>query len=300
MKRFALVTLFLALAVAQTFAAAEGSFQRTLQVNGPVDLDVNTRSGNITVHAGSSSTVIINARIRAGNLWFGNNEGAVHEIEQHPPITQSGNSIHIDNIPDRDQNVSISYDITTPAETKLHAHTGSGTVTAGSLRAPLEAKTGSGNINLDDIDGDVTAHTGSGSIEAQKINGAVQAHTGSGNVRFRVGGQGNVQVSTGSGTIEIEGVNGAVEAKTGSGNINVDGTQKGDWRFSTGSGSIHLRVPASAAFELDAHTGSGHVYVQHPVTMQGNLSDKKTVMGKVNGGGPLLHARSGSGNITID
>jgi DUF4097 and DUF4098 domain-containing protein YvlB len=254
------------------------------------------------VHTGSAGNVIISAHIRAGNSWFdGGDESAVHEIEQHPPVSQSGNNIRIDNIPEH-SNISVSYEITTPPETKLHARTGSGNVTAGSLRAPLEARTGSGNVRIDEIDGDVNASTGSGNIEAGRVAGAVQAHTGSGSINLRLGGQGNVQASTGSGTITLDGVNGAVDAKTGSGNINVDGTQKGDWRFSTGSGGVHLHVPGNAAFDLDAHTSSGRVYVQHPVTMQGNIGGEngKTVAGKVNGGGPLLHVRSGSGNITID
>jgi DUF4097 and DUF4098 domain-containing protein YvlB len=301
MKHFLLLFAFVALTVAQVFAAAEGSFQRTFQVSGPVDLDVSTRSGNITVHTGSAGTVIINAQIRAGNMWFGSDESAIHEIEQHPPVSQSGNNIRIDNVPEG-THVSISYDITTPPETKLHARTGSGGVTASSLRAPLDAKTGSGNIRLDGIDGDVNLSTGSGGIEAENITGGVQARTGSGNIRVRLGGAGNIQASTGSGGITLEGVNGSIEASTGSGNITADGTQKGDWRLSTGSGGVHLHVPGNSAFDLDAHTSSGRVYVQHPVTMEGNIgSDNgKTVAGKVNGGGPLLRVRSGSGNITID
>jgi DUF4097 and DUF4098 domain-containing protein YvlB len=303
MKRFLL--LLIVAAVLSTPLFADGSFQRTFQVSGPVDLAVSTRSGNITVHTGSASTVSISARIRAGNSWFsGNSDSEIRDIEQHPPVSQSGNNIRIDNIPDN-MNISISYDITTPPQTSLHAHSGSGTVAASSLRAPLDAKTGSGNIRLDDIDGNVNVSTGSGSIDAEKVNGAVQAHTGSGNVRMNLGGKGDVQASTGSGTISLDGVNGAVEAKTGSGNIEIAGTQKGDWRFSTGSGSVRLKLPSDSAFDLDAHTGSGRVYVQHPVTMtmQGDVSEAsrgKTVMGKVNGGGPLLHVRTGSGNITIE
>lgn len=303
MKRFLLPLLFAALLSTPLFA--DGSFQRTFQVSGPVDLDVSTRSGNITVHTGSASTVIISATIRPSNSWLGlsgNSESEIRDIEQHPPVSRSGNNIRIENIPEH-MNISISYDITTPPQTSLHAHSGSGTLAASSLRAPLDAKTGSGNIRLDDIDGNVNVSTGSGSIEADKVNGAVQARTGSGSVHMNLGGKGDVQASTGSGTISLDGVNGAVEAKTGSGNIEIAGTQKGDWRFSTGSGSVRLRVPSDSAFDVDAHTGSGRVYVQRPVTMQGDVSEAsrgKTVMGKVNGGGPLLHVRTGSGNITIE
>jgi len=88
MKRFLLLFSLILITATQVFAAAEGSFQRTLQVNGPVDLEVNTRSGNITVRSGSSSAVIINARIKAGNSWFGADETSIRDIEQHPPISQ--------------------------------------------------------------------------------------------------------------------------------------------------------------------------------------------------------------------
>ena len=100
-----------------------------------MDLDVSTRSGYITVHTGSSSSVIINARIRTNNSWFGGggSESDVRQIEQNPPVSQSGNNIRVDNIPESDRGISISYDITTPAQTKLHARSGSGTLTAGSL-----------------------------------------------------------------------------------------------------------------------------------------------------------------------
>ena len=51
-------------------AAAEGSFQRALQVTGPVHLDLTTGSGNVEVHTGSSNQVRVTGHIRASE-WFG-------------------------------------------------------------------------------------------------------------------------------------------------------------------------------------------------------------------------------------
>jgi hypothetical protein len=51
-------------------AAAEGSFQRTLQVTGPVNMDLTTGSGNVEVRTGSSSQVQVTGHIRASE-WFG-------------------------------------------------------------------------------------------------------------------------------------------------------------------------------------------------------------------------------------
>ncbi|PYX98629.1 MAG: hypothetical protein DMG64_21210, partial [Acidobacteria bacterium] len=52
------------------YAEAEGHFERTLKVSGHVDLDVQSGSGNITVHPGDSSSVVVQGHIKAGSSWF--------------------------------------------------------------------------------------------------------------------------------------------------------------------------------------------------------------------------------------
>src|SRR5579863_729211 len=91
----ALVVLFTSTIV---FASTpQGSFERTLSVTGPVDLEVLTRSGDVTVRTGASSAVLIRGKIFVGNHWLmGGRQSDVNEIEQHPPIRQEGNSVHID------------------------------------------------------------------------------------------------------------------------------------------------------------------------------------------------------------
>ena len=87
------------LATASGIAAAsvQGSFERTYSVSGAVDLQVLTRSGDITVHSGPAGTVTVRGKIHVGERWFsGGRETDVSEIEKNPPIQQSGNSIHID------------------------------------------------------------------------------------------------------------------------------------------------------------------------------------------------------------
>src|SRR5579863_9627170 len=75
----------------------QGTFDRTLQVTGPVDLEVLTHSGDVRVRAGSSGTVQIHGKIFVGDHWLmGGREGDVRAIAQNPPIRQEGNAIHID------------------------------------------------------------------------------------------------------------------------------------------------------------------------------------------------------------
>src|SRR5213080_1379415 len=114
--------LFLAIllcAISQSAMAfdAQGSFAKTLTVSGTPDIEITTGSGNIKVHSGNTTTVIVSARISASDSWFGGGLSAqekVKKIEANPPVMQSGSFIRIGKIEDRDlrNNVSISYDVT--------------------------------------------------------------------------------------------------------------------------------------------------------------------------------------------
>ena len=99
-------------------ASSEGHFDRTLQVNGSVTLDVSTGSGDITVKTGGSNQVVVHGTVHSSNWIFGDSN-AVQKTESNPPIQQSGNSIRIGyDLPDDvKRHVSIDYEITVPADT---------------------------------------------------------------------------------------------------------------------------------------------------------------------------------------
>ena len=65
-------------------AEPDGSFDRSLSVSGPVDLDVRTDSGGLTVRAGSSGSVRIHAVLKAQHGWFdaGDVEARIRELER--------------------------------------------------------------------------------------------------------------------------------------------------------------------------------------------------------------------------
>jgi len=295
----ALLTL---LAAAPLLAASiQGSFERTYQVNGPVDLQVLTRSGDITVMNGPAGSVVIRGKIHVGDRWFtGNRQGEVSEIEKNPPIRQTGNSIHIDYLNYHD--ISVDYEITVPADTTVQTRSGSGDQRVEGLRGKLSLESGSGDMRLRDISSEIRLHTGSGDVEAHEISGLFSAETGSGDIRAEEKGSGDVRVHTGSGTIDLRGVTGSLRADSGSGDITVAGANQGNWEVRTSSGNVELELPAGAGFDLDATAGSGEVVVDRPVTMivQGDLGKTHhTIRGKVSGGGPALTVHTGSGDIRI-
>ena len=300
----AVVVLATAGSVAAWAATVEGSFERTLTVTGPVELDVKTGSGSIRVRTGEAGTVHIRATIKARSGWLEGSrdaEARVRALEQNPPIEQDGNTIRIGHIEDRDlrRNISISYEIVVPVETELRSATGSGRLTLSNIGDEVRATTGSGRIQLDSIQGSVRATTGSGGIRATGVAGAFDATAGSGSIRLEQTGPGDVEVTTGSGTIELNGVRGALRASTGSGGIRADGQPTGDWKLRAGSGGITVRLPSEAAFDLYAHTNSGSISTDHPLTVQGTIK-RRELRGKVRGGGYLVDMRTGSGSIHIE
>ncbi len=295
----ALAVLFVSTTV---FASTpQGTFDRTLQVSGPVDLEVLTHSGDITIRTGSSGSVVIHGKIYVGDRWLmGKREGDVHAIEQNPPIHQEGNSVHIDYVNVHD--ISVDYEITVPADTTVRSHSGSGDQIIEGTHGNVDVQAGSGDLKLSNLTGEVRLQTGSGNVRAREISGPVRGGAGSGDIEVEETGQGDVDLHTGSGNINVRGIQGAFRAEAGSGDITAEGTQSGAWEIRTGSGNVHVRVPANAAFDADISTSSGTIDVNSPIemTVQGRVNEtRKQIHGKVRGGGPLLSVRTGSGDIQI-
>lgn len=288
-------------ALAQT---ATGSFRQELTVAVPLEVDAVTGSGRIGVRSGSADRAIVVGRISVRatrGRTIEQAEEIVRRLEAQPPVELQGNRLRIGQIDDEalKRDVSVSYEIEVPAQSSVHARSGSGSQTVAGLRGAIDVSTGSGGIELTDIGGSIDAHTGSGSIRADRIGGEFRADTGSGSVSLVQTTPGDVSIKTSSGSVDASGVQGALRVTTGSGSVRVQGTQQGAWALETGSGSITVRVPEDAAFTLDAQASSGGVFSDHPIAIRGAIS-RGRLNGQVRGGGQLLQARTGSGAIRIE
>src|SRR3954470_5997690 len=319
--QLSVVTLVLVLSSA-AYAAVEGRFDRTLKVTGKVDLDIQSGSGNITVHQGDSSSVVISGHVKASESWFNGGlsaEEKVKRIEQNPPIEQNGNSIRIGRIQDEAlrNNISISYDVSVPKDTSVQSRTGSGDQRISDVAGPVRANTGAGNVTVSNVGSEVRANAGSGDLRISNVQGRTYTETGSGNttataiaggfdaragsgdISFEQTAPGSVRAQTGSGNIHLRNVAGGVEAGAGSGDVEVQGKIASDWKIHTGSGEVEVKLPSDAKFNINADTSSGRVEVNHPVTMQGTMK-RNHIEGTVNGGGTLPDVSTGSGTIRVN
>ena len=278
--RYTMRHLFLAVAALALAAvpalASEATFDRTLSVNGRVELSIATGSGNIHLTRGADNQVHIFGKVRS--TWGGNDE-QVREIAAHPPIEQTGNIVRIGARHENLRNISIDYEIQAPENVFL------------------DAGSGSGNIIVDGVGQNARLSTGSGNIHATGLHGGFTANTGSGNIYAEQTGVGDVKAQTGSGNLELRNLHGGLRAGAGSGDIKVGGTPSSDWKLETGSGSVEL-WPGSAGITLDASTGSGGIHSDRDMVTHGE-SNRHHVSGTLNGGGPTVRIETGSGSIRI-
>jgi len=305
-------------------AAQVGSFHRQLTVSGPVVLYVGTGSGSIHVTGTPGSAVTIDATISDnGGFWFNSPDPKlIRQIEDHPPIEQSGNTIRIERPHDSwFEHLSISYLITTPPDTELHANAGSGAVEAGGLKGNADLQTGSGHIRVEDINGSVRAGTGSGGIEFGQITGDARLTTGSGSIRggsigghvYASTGSGHIsmngigqggEVHTASGGMDLDGVNGDLNAHSSSGGVRVGGTLGGQnqWRIGAASGSIEITLPQSTFTEarLDTASGSIHVGLPQRDSQIGRHSWSGVIGSRSGSPTAMLVASAASGSITVN
>lgn len=261
--------------------AAHADFDRHIPVSDQADLFVSTGSGHIHIFSGSDNEIHVKAHVYAGWNAGGDIQDRVRRISNNPPIEQSGNTIHVGDISNEDRqlykNISIDYDISAPRAVTLNL------------------RSGSGDIDVDNVGRSLKAETGSGSVKARGIAGPADLHSGSGDIELQEQASGDVKASTGSGSVRINGLSGSLTVRTGSGDIEANGNLTGPARLQSGSGSIRLHLGRDAHYNVDASTGSGTIRVP-----SSSSSDRHHLSAPVNGGGPVLEAHTGSGDIEIN
>ena len=143
------------LAFSTSAFATEGHFDRTLPVTGPVEVDRpdrrrdghRERRGRLKRsgpchHPGVGWVILRRGSREKGPL-----------LETHPPVEQHGDTITIGAItqPGLQHNISISYELVVPAETRLNSKTGSGDQTIRGSRGRSKFRADPGDIRASNV-----------------------------------------------------------------------------------------------------------------------------------------------------
>jgi hypothetical protein len=319
---------FIAVHAASTLvcADAEDEISKTFNPGPGGKLVIEVDRGSITVKGTDSGAVTVQVSRKAKG-W--SESGAREILDKHQvTINQEGSDVvvrarmtggELRNLWSGGRNLQVRYEITVPHKFNLEAQTAGGAIqvqelegkikatTAGGgmdfakIKGPIEARTSGGGINVADCTGNVNVDTAGGGIKIGEVGGEVVAQTSGGGITVQKV-EGRVKVRTSGGGIRIDNAGGEVSAETSGGPIETRFGQvpRGEVTLHTSGGGITVRLPESAGIDLDARSSGGSVKCDFPITLPAGTSTKRDVLvGKINGGGAKVVARTSGGGISI-
>ncbi len=190
-------------------------------------------------------------------------------------------------------------------DTDVHVATGGGNIHIGSVGGRLIASSGGGNLNIGSAKL-MSLETGGGWIKVNKCEGTIKAATGGGTIDLNQI-DGVAQIQSGGGGIKIGPIRSGMHVETGSGPIIATlakGSSFSDSRLETSVGSIVVYVPdglgvtIKAAVEVARGEGISSEFPELKITRSGNIGPREAFAeGSLNGGGPVLHVHTATGNI---
>lgn len=208
--------------------------------------------------------------------------------------------------------LSVSLRITVPRQIESNIQTSGGSITLNNLQGHQDFQTAGGSLRLSRLSGNITGRTSGGSISLEDGQGNIELKTAGGSIQLDQV-RGNITAHTSGGSIGAKAVSGTLAVQTSGGSIRLEGCE-GQIQAGTSGGSITASV-TKISQSLDLSTSGGSVRIAVPkgaynVNLKGSRIDvpngdflgtrtKKSVQGKLNGGGHTIAASSSSGSVTL-
>lgn len=270
-------------------------------VTPPGELQVKTSGGHITVKGSESNGVRVEMYVYKDGEALSPSDTGLDDYDI--TIDRSGNEVRAiakrTNGSDwkfwKNNDLSVSFVVYTPHNMSTQLHTSGGHIKATGLNGEQTIKTSGGHLELANLKGTVNARTSGGHISLRDVTGNIHANTSGGHIEA-YNTEGQLYVSTSGGHIDLENIAGTVEASTSGGSISAEIIKMGEFaRLRTSGGSVNITVPANIGLDLDLH---GSRVVSQLENFSGSMEDDD-IEGSVNGGGPLLSARTSGGAVRI-
>ncbi|HVY69810.1 MAG TPA: DUF4097 family beta strand repeat-containing protein [Verrucomicrobiae bacterium] len=316
-----LASLLLIASTVCGLAATEENLSRKFPAQAGGKLDVDVDFGAIEVTTNNTSEVTVEIHRKVGRKSQADEEAY---LKAHPVVfTQEGNLVSIKVERKKIWNWSGAqrnegkYVITVPSKYSAQLATSGGAVMVTGLTGETTANTSGGSLKFTRLTGPLDSHTSGGSIQVTDCDGKLRVGTSGGGIDVR-GGSGTLDGSTSGGSVSVKDFRGLAHVETSGGGINienvagkVEGSTSGGSisailpsvaegvRLETSGGGVRVKVPANAAFDLDAATSGGVVTSDIDVAHTGKR-ERTSLKGTVNGGGKTILLRTSGGNIHIE
>jgi hypothetical protein len=287
---------------------------RTLKLGANGILALANIAGDIVVTRGGGS----DATVEIVKTARGRDQNDVRELLQlvQVEVTERGGRADVrTRYPDqsgrnnrRNMNVSVAYNVTAPAGTRLSLESISGTVKVSDIKGDVSANTISGDVRISGAARISAAKTISGAVEIvdAETDGALESGSVSGDVILRRVSARRIEASTVSGSIQLEELKSdRVSASSTSGSVSFAGplARSGRYELNSFSGEIRLTLNGNTGFEIEANSFSGDIRSDLQITTRGGdggRRGKRTVLnGTYGDGSAILDLTTFSGSIVI-
>ena len=212
-------------------------------------------------------------------------------------LNTSGGSIHLDNLTGT-QNFETSGGSITVDKVlgAVKGETSGGSISVSNTKPSIDMETSGGSITAANCQGLIKLETSGGSLNLTNLYGNINAQTSGGSVRGN-NIEGELVTGTSGGSVTLNGISGSVDASTSAGSIHVNMIKVGKYiKLNGDAGHVDLTIPAKQGADLDLRGNNVSLNVIN-ATFNGR-KEKETVVGKLNGGGPLVEVR-GDGSVNV-
>jgi len=281
-----LTTALAGIVLASTLAtpASAKIWQQNWTVPGRANVHIVTNDGHVRVHVGPAGTVSahISHDVQVWGWSSASHDPLVEMRQDGSQVTITartrGNLVVFGGV-----NEKFEIDVTLPSECDLDVRSGDGGVDVEPVHGRISLETGDGHLHASGLHGDLRLWTGDGGIDANELDGTLSARSGDGHLRVS-GRFDRLELRTGDGSLEASVARGSKLTEP--------------WSVETGDGSLLVRIPKNLQAMLDAHTADGHLRVDLPITVRGDVSGHD-LRGALNEGSVPLRLRTGDGSLTL-
>ncbi len=248
--------------------------RHAFDVGGDASLDIDTRSGSVTVRAGAAGRVTVEIDSASADDW---------------DVSQFGDAITVR--PGwgwRSRSARIM--IEAPLGTALDVRGASTDVTLYGALGAVRVRTASGDVRADAV-GDLEANSASGNVRVVSVAGDAQLSTVSGDSEL-TGVAGRLVATSASGDIKVHHIAGDAHISTTSGDVRIGRFDGSEIAVKCVSGDVELKLPSGIRVEPDISTLSGRTRLPSPTTTAPPASGERRIV--------RVRVRTVSGNITID
>ena len=306
------IPCLLLLAAAPAVRATERVERLDFPAPSGVSLKLDTYRGGIDVRDSADGQIHVEihedpgtdepaemARILSGLRLERKREGALISVVIRNPDETGARFVWEEN-----RKINLSYAIRVPQACNLDLATNDGGV---SVDAPttivgrMAVRARKGTVFFRFIDGDIAAAVDTGDLVVSRCTGAVNLKAYVGNIRVGTVG-GDATLRTTNGDIDFQHALGAVNASAEAGEITLGlpKTFDRDSTVKTDGGAITVRIDPAAHCSVQASSVWGRVHTALPFAVESGGGGRKTLVGRLNGGGALLMLHANGGQVRID